>query len=401
LQRPNLIGGDMGGTSFDVCIIQDGRMATVAQGEVGGLPVRLPMVEIRTIGAGGGSIAAVDSGARLTVGPRSAGAQPGPVCYGRGGTRPTVTDANVALGRLDPAYFLGGAMALDRDGAMAAIAKDVAEPLGLDTERAAEGLLTVTNAHLAAAIRLSLFEKGLDPREFGLLSFGGAGGLHAVPVADELGVKEVVFPPDASTFSAYGILESDIVHDLARSRILRAEASSLPAIAEACAALRGQAAELVRQDRLPAGSHRVSLAADMRYHGQAFELLVPWGDVEPDEASLAALLAAFHALHRQRFSYANEQDAVEIVTLRLTVTGALPRGGGRREQGGAEAATRTRRVYVDGAWQEVAVYRRGALDGPIDGPALVEEDYTTAFIAAGWRCAPGPGGALIANRIAA
>jgi N-methylhydantoinase A len=401
LGRPNLVGIDMGGTSFDVCVVREGAITQMTQGEIDGLPVRLPMVEIRTIGAGGGSIAAVAGGGRLVVGPRSAGARPGPVCYRRGGTEPTVTDANLALGRLDGGAFLGGGMALDAEGARAALAGRVAEPLGLGVDEAAAGILAVTNAALAAAIRLSLFEKGLDPREFGLLSFGGAGGLHAVPVADELGVTEVVFPPDASTFSAYGILESDIVHDLARSRILRAEASSLPAIAEACAALRGQAAELVRQDRLPAGSHRVSLAADMRYHGQAFELLVPWGDVEPDEASLAALLAAFHALHRQRFSYANEQDAVEIVTLRLTVTGALPRGGGRREQGGAEAATRTRRVYVDGAWQEVAVYRRGALDGPIDGPALVEEDYTTAFIAAGWRCAPGPGGALIANRIAA
>jgi N-methylhydantoinase A len=404
LQRPNLIGGDMGGTSFDVCIIQDGRMATVAQGEVGGLPVRLPMVEIRTIGAGGGSIAAVDSGARLTVGPRSAGAQPGPVCYGRGGTRPTVTDANVALGRLDPAYFLGGAMALDRDGAMAAIAKDVAEPLGLDTERAAEGLLTVTNAHLAAAIRLSLFEKGLDPRQFSLLSFGGAGGLHATGVAEELGVSEVIFPTDASTFSAYGILQSDIVHDLARSRVLPASEDSLPTIRESVAALRHLGADLLAQDAVPDAARSLSVSADMRYRGQAFELVVPWvlsaGDIGAQ--SLARLLEDFHHLHRQRFSYANPDDAVEIVTLRLAATGRLAAGHAtaRAPSGATPRTMGHRRVYSDGLWQELPVHWRHGLSQTVVGPALIEEDYTTVFIGRSWSCSLGQDGALIARRLA-
>jgi N-methylhydantoinase A len=406
LQRPNLIGGDMGGTSFDVCIIQEGRMATVAQGEVGGLPVRLPMVEIRTIGAGGGSIAAVDSGARLTVGPRSAGAQPGPVCYGRGGTAATVTDANVALGRLDPGFFLGGAMALDRAGAMAAIARDVADPLGLDTERAAEGLLTVTNAHLAAAIRLSLFEKGLDPRRFSLLSFGGAGGLHATGVAEELGVSEVIFPADASTFSAYGILQSDIVHDLARSRVLSAAEDSLPAIRESVAALRRLGTELLAQDAVPEADRSLTLAADMRYRGQAFELLVPWlipgGDIEPEPQSLGRLMEDFHHLHRQRFSYANPEDAVEIVTLRLAASGRLAAGRTTRATppGAMARNMGRRRVYCDGLWQELPVHWRPGLAEPVAGPALIEEEYTTVFIGRSWSCRLGEDGALIAWRIA-
>ncbi len=183
---PDLVGIDMGGTSFDVCVVRDGQASLMTQGEVDGLPVRLPMVEIRTIGAGGGSIAHALPGGRLTVGPQSAGSRPGPVCYGRGGAAPTVTDANLVLGRLDPAYFLGGAMALDLDGARAAMAA-LGAALGLGADAAAEGVIDLTDASLASAIRLSLFEKGLDPRRFSLLSFGGAGGLHAIPVAERVG----------------------------------------------------------------------------------------------------------------------------------------------------------------------------------------------------------------------
>src|SRR4051812_19539687 len=217
LARPNLVAVDMGGTSFDVSVVQGGRVSVVTQGEIDRLPVRLPMVEMRTIGAGGGSIASVDGGGRLSVGPRSAGARPGPVAYGRGGTEPTVTDANLALGRLDPDYFLGGAMKLDMPATRAAIGAKVGGPLGLEVEPAAQGMLTVVNANLGAAVRLSLFEKGLDPRDFALLSFGGAGGLHATDVAAEMGIGEVIFPRDPGTLSAYGILHADLVQDLARS----------------------------------------------------------------------------------------------------------------------------------------------------------------------------------------
>ena len=388
LGRQDLVGIDMGGTSFDVCVVAGGRLTLVTQGEVDGLPVRLPMVEIRTIGAGGGSIAAVEAG-RLLVGPRSAGARPGPACYGHGGAEPTVTDANLVLGRLDLATFLGGQMRLDGAAARAAVQARVAGPLGLSIEAAAEGILSVTNASLAAAIRLSLFEKGLDPRGFALLSFGGAGGLHATAVADELGVTEVAFPPDASTFSAWGILQSDIVHDLARGRLLRAGPGCLPALAEMAASLRAQGAALLAADGVPAEDRAMPLSADLRYAGQAFELVVPWGDVEPDADALAALLDGFHALHRQRFSYANPADPVEVVTLRLTAAGRLPRPPSIREaaagQGGAPAS---RPVYLGGAWQDVPVHCRGHLPAAVHGPALIEEDYTTVLLGAGWSCGP-------------
>jgi N-methylhydantoinase A len=394
-----LVGIDMGGTSFDVSVVQGGRLTLITQGEVDRLPVRLPMVEIRTIGAGGGSIAAVDAGGRLTVGPRSAGAMPGPVCYGHGGDEPTVTDANLVLGRLDPDYFLGGAMALDLAAARAAIAARIAAPLGLAIEAAAAGVLTVTNTNLAAAIRLSLFEKGLDPREFALLSFGGAGGLHAIAVAEELGIGRVVFPRDAGTFSAYGILHSDIVHDFAQSRILPAGPESLPEVAAICAALREQGIRQCERDGIAAGDRVGALAVDMRYRGQAFELLVPWGDIAVDAASLADLVARFHALHEQRFSYANPRDAVEIVTLRLTVTGRLaqPRGHAAAEPAKTKIAQH-RAAFLDGAWRDIPVHHRDALAATINGPAIIEEPYTTVLLGEGWSATVESGGNLVARR---
>ena len=398
----DLVGIDMGGTSFDVCVVQNGGVTLMTQGEIDGLPVRLPMVEIRTIGAGGGSIASVDAGGRLTVGPRSAGARPGPVCYGRGGTRPTVTDANLVLGRLDAEFFLGGALALDTAGARAALETHVGEPLGLQAESAAEGVLTLTNASLASAIRLSLFEKGLDPRTFSLLSFGGAGGLHAIQVAEELGIDQVVFPADASTFSASGILHSDIVHDLASSRILRAVPENLAEIGQVCAELRRQGTSLLEQDGLPAERREISVSADMRYYGQAFELVVPWGEPEPTPEGLQRLMADFHALHRQRFSYSNPSDPVEIVTLRVTATGRLPEAQARRGLATiGERRRPRRRVFLGGAWREVDIHHRGDVKQLIAGPALIEEDYTTVLVAEGWSCGPGQDGDLVARRLPA
>jgi N-methylhydantoinase A len=398
LARPNLVGIDMGGTSFDVSVVAEGKLTRVTQGEIDALPVRLPMIEIRTIGAGGGSIAAVDAGGRLTVGPRSAGARPGPVCYGQGGEAPTVTDANLALGRLDPDRFLGGAIRLDTKGARAAIDARVARPLGLDTDRAAEGILAVTNVNLAAAIRLSLFEKGLDPRDFSLLSFGGAGGLHAIAVAEELGIGEVIFPPDASTFSANGILHSDVTHDLARSRVLAASDANLAALVRAAAELRREGAALLEADGISRDAWRLSLSADMRYRGQAFELVVPWGDVTPTQETLARLQADFHALHRQRFSYANPEDPVEIVTLRLSAVGRLPSPPDVRMAARShDHPTTARRVFVDGGWREIVIHRRDALGTTVFGPALIEEDYTIVLVASGWRLSLGAGGNLIAR----
>ena len=402
LARPNLVAVDMGGTSFDVSVVQDGRIGLVTQGEIDRLPVRLPMVEMRTIGAGGGSIASVDAGGRLTVGPRSAGARPGPVAYGRGGVEPTVTDANLALGRLDADFFLGGMMKLDMPAARAAIEARVGVPLKLGLEDAAEGMLAVTNANLGAAIRLSLFEKGLDPREFCLLSFGGAGGLHATDVAAEIGMNEVAFPRDPGTLSAYGILFSDLVQDIARSRVTRGDAAHLPAIAEGVAALREAAMQRLARDGIDPAAQRIEIAADMRYVGQAFELLIPWGELSaPDAVSLDQLVANFHATHRQRFSYANPGDPVEIVTLRATAIGRLPKPEvGEPHPAQRPARKGMHRVYCDHAWREVPIWDRDALtlEDRVVGPAVIEEAFSTHWIAPGWTAALGPAGAVIARR---
>ena len=446
LGRQNIVAVDMGGTSYDVSVVQGGRVATVTQGEVGGLPVRLPMVEMRTIGAGGGSIASVDAAGRLTVGPRSAGSNPGPVAYGRGGIEPTVTDANLALGRLDAGFFLGGAMTLDVAATRQAIAEHLAKPLGLSLETAAEGVLRVTDNALGAAVRLSLFEKGLDPRDFTLLSFGGAGGLHATAVADEVGIREVVFPREPGTLSAGGILFGDLVQDFSRSRLIPARPENLPALCHVLRDLREEAMsqlehdgvgmrkrlisfpsnragpipELVEAARemfaekaaglgtaLETAKAELQVSIDMRYHGQAFELLIPWQSVGiklPGEAELASLVASFHDAHRRRFSFADPSEPVEIVTLRVSAIGRLARPATALPvRADRPARKATRRAWEGGAWRDVPVWDRKALhaEDVIEGPALVEEPFATHWIGSGWRATLGPAGALIARREAA
>jgi N-methylhydantoinase A len=401
LGMPDVVGVDMGGTSYDVAVIRGGQRATVAQGEVDGLPVRAPMVDMRTIGAGGGSIVAVDAGGRLTVGPRSAGAVPGPVCYRRGGTEPTITDVNLLLGRLDAGGFMGGAMTLDLDGAAAALAARVAGPLGLDPDRAAAGVLAVLVARLAGAIRLSLFEKGLDPRDFALMSFGGAGGLHAAEVAEELGIARVIFPKDPSTFSAHGILQSDIVHDLAASRLVRLAPGAGAVIADLAAPLVAEGTRRLAADGIAPDARALHLAADLRYRGQAFELMRPLAAVPADDAAVAALAADFHTAHRERFSFDDPAEAVDLVTLRLSAIGRL---GGVAPTLAPEATdpapVRHRPVHLNGAWVETPVWRQEGLPAgtTIAGPAIVEQAYTTLIVPAGWRLTVAASGDMVATR---
>jgi N-methylhydantoinase A len=398
LGQANVVAVDMGGTSYDISLIQDGRRATVTQGEVDGLPVRLPMVDMRTIGAGGGSIVFVDEGGRLNVGPRSAGAQPGPVCYRRGGFEPTVTDANVVLGRLDPETFLGGALPLDVEGARAALETRVAAPLGRSVEDMAEGVLAVVVSKLATAIRLSLFERGLDPRDFVLMSFGGAGGLHAAEVAEELGINRVIFPRNPSTFSAHGILMSDVVHDFARTSILPLSPATGDAIASIAAELRREGERRLEADGILPAARRFTLSADMRYRGQAFELVVPIPDGTIEPSSLAA---DFHALHRQRFSFDDPDETVEVVTLRLSAVGGL---GELREaalmSGSLPHPRAVRPFYTAGAWRQVPFYAqldlgRGAR---LEGPTVIEQSYTTMIVPEGWSVSLTETGHITATR---
>ena len=397
LGRPDLVAVDMGGTSFDVSVVRGGESTVVTEGEIDGLPVRLPMVEMRTIGAGGGSIAAVAPGGALSVGPASAGADPGPAAYGRGGAEPTVTDANIALGRLDPDFFLGGALKLDAGLARAAVAERVAGPLGLGVEEAAEGILAVVNAHMASAIKLSLFEKGADPRDFAIAAFGGAGGLHAVSLAEELEMAEVVFPRDPGTFSARGILTADIAHDVARSRLLDADESALPVLAGLAAELAGEGHALLAADRIAEDARRIRLAADMRYRGQAYELLVPWGDVRPNKRSLARLVADFHDLHQARYAHSDRSAPVEIVTLRATARGLLPKPAIAPPAAMDAGPKGERRVWIGGGWRRLPVYDRDRLPEAVEGPVIVEEAHATLLVPPGWRLAMAAGGHLVAR----
>jgi N-methylhydantoinase A/oxoprolinase/acetone carboxylase beta subunit len=402
LEEPNLVAVDMGGTSFDVSVVRDSRLEIVTLSEIDRLPVRLPMIEIRTIGAGGGSIARVSATKQMTVGPESAGARPGPVCYGRGGTEPTVTDANLALGRLDAATFLGGAMALDREAARAAISARAGAPLGLDPDAAAAGILRLTNTNLAAAIRVSLFEKGLDPRDFTMLSFGGAGSVHACAVADELGIRRIIFPVDASTFSARGILMADIEHAFGRSGVRPFDGSAVAWVRSCVESLKAEGAARLEADGIAPADRQFELSADLRYRGQAFELTVPWGEVPIDEDGIGEISQRFHAHHAQRFSYANPEDTVELVTLRLVAIGrmARPRISTEEPLSADGSAAGQRRVYVNGQWQDVAAWRRDAIGGSlgIAGPAIVEEDYTAIYVAPGWSLTLGRDGHLVAAR---
>lgn len=403
LGMPDVVGVDMGGTSYDVAVVSGGQRTVVTQGEIDTLPVRVPMVEMHTIGAGGGSIAFVDPSGRLQVGPRSAGAVPGPVCYARGGTEPTVTDVNLILGRLDAATFLGGRFALDLDGARAALRDRIEAPLALAPDHAAAGILAVVNAKLAASIKFSLFAKGQDPRDFALMSFGGAGGLHAIDVARELGISRVIFPRDPSTFSAHGILNSDIQHDLSRTEILPLVSGSLPTLNAMADDLSANGAALLDRDGIPTAQRILTLTADLRYRGQAFELMTELPDGQITDLTLRILRDRFEEQHRQRFSFDDPHEAVELVTMRLTATGLL---GGNEDQeavpySASEGAPATRRsVYIDGAWADIPVHLQLSLSpgAVVKGPAIVEQEYTTLLIPGRWSLTMTPTGDMTARQ---
>lgn len=399
LKEPNLVAVDMGGTSFDVSVVHKGSISMVNEGEVDGLPVRLPMVEMRTIGAGGGSIAWIDAGNRLRIGPQSAGAVPGPACYGKGGKQLTVTDANLLLGRLDAARFMGGAMPLDIDASTSAVA-ELSAGLKLNLDETAAGVIAVTNSALSMAIRLSLFEKGLDPEEFAILSFGGAGGVHACEVAEELGITRVIFPPHASTLSAWGILWSDITHDLSATQIMPLVEAHIPLKATA-EQLEKDALRLLEEDGVAPAQRRLTWSLDLRYRGQAFDLGVPLDGADFSAAGLAKAAEAFHALHRQRFSYDEPTVPIEVVALRLSAIGQLAKPVEHATTASATATVKqgNRPVWGCGQFLETAVWHADNLapDACVDGPAVIEEAYTSTYLPSGWQLRRHVTGSLIAT----
>ncbi len=382
----DLITIDIGGTSADICLIKNGSPNTTTSTRIGEWPVSLPMIDIHTIGAGGGSIASVSPSGGLTVGPRSAGAVPGPVCYARGGTEPTVTDAHLVLGHLPP-YLLQGSLTLDREKAREAIARHVAEPLGLDVEEAARGILEVVDNNMVGAIRVVSIERGHDPRDFVLLPFGGAGPLHSSALAKLLGVRRVLVPPAPGVLSALGLMVSDLRCDYARTCLQRPPDFQHPDMEAVFLNLEHKASQWFEREGLPLECRTLQRSASLRYQGQGFELTVPWHGMV-DAASTEACIRRFHALHRQMYTFAQEDAAVEVITLGVTAVGSLSRPElPRLERSGplAQAIIGTQAVFFRDGVRDCPVIDRNKLGAGAEfvGPAIVTQLDATTLVAPG------------------
>lgn len=391
----NSIAFDMGGTSTDVSLL-GGGIGFTAEAEVAGCPIRVPLIDIHTVGAGGGSIARVDPGGALAVGPQSAGADPGPMCYGKG-SQVTVTDANLFLGRLDPERFLGGRMRLDIKSMKGGIAR-LAKSLRLDDRQAAEGVIRVANQHMARAIRLISVERGRDPRKFALVSFGGAGAMHACSLAEILGIPQVVVPNDPGILSARGMLTADVVKDYARTVLLPLEGASRKSLARYFSPLLEKGRNDLKFEGFP--KPVFSLSIDMRYFGQSYELTLPYRP-EAGVDVRKSMREAFDEAHDERFGVSNPESAVEIVTLRARAVGEVGRLPVRRLPKDRRSASRAllnkRKIIFGGKGIESSVYARDMLPrgSRFRGPALVCEFSATTVVSPAWECRVDDWGNLI------
>lgn len=404
----DMITFDMGGTSTDICLIKEGRADLERESMFEGRPLRVPQFAIHTIGAGGGSIARVDAAGMLKVGPESSGAMPGPVCYGRGGTQPTVTDAHAVLGRIDPGNFLGGEMKLDVEAARFAIEERIANPLGLTVEEAAQGILDIADAAMARGVRVVSVNKGHDPRDFALMPFGGAGAMHALTVGALVEVGRVVVPQRSGVFSAVGLASSDVKYDFIR--VVEKPLDTMPpeefqAIYEP---LDRQAVERLN-DKMPAGaSIDLIRIAQLRYMRQdnKVEIELPSGEITV--GTLEKLAAEFHEAHYFQFGHNNPEGRIELVSLSLEAFGRM--GHARSEPIGASPdafvaeARSTRRVYFkETGWTDVGVYDRRDLKpgASLMGPAVVEEREATIIVTPNVSGRVDAGGNIILERMQA
>jgi N-methylhydantoinase A len=386
----DLVTFDVGGTSTDVSLIHRGAPLYTSNRLVAEYPVKTPMIDIHVIGAGGGSIAWIDAAGALKVGPRSAGAMPGPVAYGLGGVEPTLTDANICLGRLDPVALLDGALKVDAEAARAALLERIAKPLGLGLEDAAHGIIAIANSNMARAIRSVSTERGYDLRAFTLCAFGGAGPLHAAEVAVECGIPRVLAPQEPGTMCARGMLLTDISLDFVRSVLVPADAPSWPRIAQLFAEMIGEGQAWLEGERVAPGERSFVRHIEARYDGQNFEVRV-----EADDrviASLEAFIPAFAAAHRQEYGYDIPGRGAEIVNCRVKAVGRVPKARQERVARDGrldDALLARRRVHFgrDAGWQETPVYARGRLPTqvPIAGPAIVNEMSATSIVLPGQR----------------
>ena len=381
----NVLGLDMGGTSCDVCVVEDGEVRRTDSRQIGGRTIQLPMVDVHTVGAGGGSIAWRDPGGALQVGPRSAGADPGPACYGRGGTEPTVTDANLVLGNLAADSTLAGDVGLDIDAARATVAA-LAESLGLGQIETAEGIVRVANQEMARALRVVTVERGIDPRAFALLPFGGAGPMHAAAIAAELGVERILCPRAGGVLSALGLCAADRRRDTTRTVMLRGGALSAERIA-------AEVDELASRIGAGLGDVEPEVVYEMRYAGQAFELPVA-ASRRPDPADLAA---RFEQAHEDRYGHRDPDGEVVLVHIRLALVAPTPRPrltaapAGRLQE--AE-----RPVRFAGQWIQTTILRGEPPTGlSADGPLVFELPESTFVVPPGWRTEVDEAGTIVAE----
>jgi len=393
----HLVTMDMGGTSFDTCLVLDGRPAAKGEVEVAGYPVLTSAVDLVTVGAGGGSLARVDPGGALRVGPGSAGADPGPACYGRGGSLPTVTDANLVLGRINPERFLDGRLALDGDAARKAVQDHVARPLGVSVERAAHAILSVVSATMGRALRVVTVGRGRDPATLPLVAFGGAGPLHAAGLAGELGAPTVLVPPLPGFVSAIGLLATELRTEVAET--LLAPGKPAPGAGAVRSALSRLGRVAVRRLGREARGAVLSTALDCRYEGQGYELTVPLD--APTAEGLARAKARFHELHDAVYGHAAPAEPVEIVSLR--VTASAPGGGfepSKLRHHRKPRPAEVRKVYDGAGWAETPVLDRSALPPGWrgSGPLVVEEGESTTWVPAGWTCSVDDVGTLELRR---
>jgi len=417
LDEPNLISFDMGGTTAKASLIRDGRVEVTSEYEVGadasvsrwmhgtGHPIKVPVIDLAEVSAGGGSIAWIDSGGIMHVGPHSAGAEPGPVSYGHGGKEPTVTDCDLILGYLDPEYFLGGEMTIDAAAAEAAIRERIANPLGLSVPEAAAAVVEIVDHNMAEVLRIVSVERGHDPRDFSLVAFGGAGPVHAASLAIELDIPRVIVPPIPGGFSALGLVATDLRREYVRTFYKRLDEATFDEISQMFSTMEAAGSTMLVEAGVPEAHRELRRAADIRYIQQAYELTVPIEDGEIGATQIANLAQAFHARHLATYGHDSPDEPLQIVNLRLSAIGHLEDLGLKPTHGSdgtvEDALRGQRKVFFRGSGAvECEIFARDALParGHVPGPAIIEAADTTIVVPPGWGARIDPREFLVMER---
>ena len=413
-----VISFDMGGTTAKASLIEAGEYRTTTEYEIGagvhqslavrftGYPIKAPIIELTECSAGGGSIAAPDGLGGLKVGPRSAGADPGPVCYGRGGEEPTLTDANLVLGRINPDYFVGGEAKLDRERAIEAIRSKIAEPLGVSVMDAAAGIVGIVNAHMMRILRVVSVSRGLDPRAFSLVAFGGAGPLHAADLAAELGLSKVIIPEAPGVFSALGLLWADLRADFSKTARKNLNAENATALQTILDRLDAEATQWLAKEKVPVGRRLLVRSADMRYPLQNYEINVALPSGPTDAAWLKRAADAFHAAHQRIYSYCDRGEQVQVVNLRVAAIGQTEHVKPRLIERGSASPKAAQKGERQVRFQESAVvqicpiYEREHLlaGNVVSGPAVIEQADSTILVPPAFDALVDPHGRLIMTR---